>query len=198
MNEHHTTTAIDNYRDSPLRGAINNATARMKWVAAYLNDVDTIPVASALEGLAAIKQLRRWVRNIEQTFTLAATAEMAETGTEEYTGTNDDGEAFTVHLRESSWRTGWNHDSLINELTDRYVETATIRHPDLSPETIRRISIEAISHLTGAGRIEWRSTVLRELGINPDEFSTRHSNGPSVDLRGDAAYTCRTRQKQRS
>lgn len=177
------TPIIDEYAPSPVRGKINTALNQIKWVLAYMHDVQEVRLPAALQALAAAKQLRRYARTLERVFDEAAVAEMHMSGVEHYAG-----EGFEATLYSGGDRKEWQHESLVNELADRFVNNHEGQFPDVSPRDLRRITQSAMNTLVDAGRIEWRSTSLRGMGVDPDEFSVKGPGNLSVRLEGEASY----------
>lgn len=181
---------IEDYGRSPVRGKINTALNQIKWVLAYMHDVQEVKLPAALQMLAAAKQLRRYARALEKCADEAAVAEMQLTETPHYAG-----EGFEAVLRDGGNRSDWQHESLVNEIADRYVAKAHSRTPDVSKRDFRRIAQGAMNELMTAGRVEWRSTSLRKMGVDPDEFSIRTTGAQSVELTGEASYVDADRLK---
>lgn len=174
---------IEDYGTSPVRGKVNTALNQIKWVLLYLHDVQEVRLPAALQMLAAAKQLRRYAHALEKTVDEAAVAEMQMSDTHHFAG-----EGFEATLRSGGTRKEWQHESLVNELADRFVTTNRDRFSSVSARDLRRIVQGSMNSLMAAGRVEWRSTSLREMGVDPDEFSVKPLGGLSVELTGEASY----------
>lgn len=174
---------IEDYGASPVRAKINTALNQIKWVLVYMHDVQEVKVPAALQALAAAKQLRRYASALERTFDEAAVAEMQMSGVEHFAG-----EGFEAILHTGGSRKEWQNESLVNELADRFVVTNRDRFGDVSGRDLRRIVQASMNQMVAAGRVEWRSTSLRGMGIDPDEFSVKTPGSLSVELTGEASY----------
>lgn len=169
---------------TPVKGRIANAQAQIRWCLGFLHDVQQMSPTAALDGLALAKKLRRYAAALERTFQSAAEAEMQSSGTRELQG-----DGFIGVLHTDGPRRDWRSESLVNEVADRYIADVRRAHPELPPAMVRKIALGAMNKLAEAGRIEWRSTSLREMGVDPDEFSRKEANTRmSVEMRGEAVY----------
>lgn len=174
---------IEDYGTSPVRGKINTALNQIKWVLAYMHDVQEVKLPAALQMLAAAKQLRRYAKALERTADEAAVAEMQMGDTDHYAG-----EGFEAILHSGDSRAEWQHESIVNEIADRFIVTNRDRFSGVSRRDLRRIVQGAMNELMAAGRVEWRSTSLRKMGVDPDEFSVKAPGTQSVELTGEASY----------
>ena len=174
---------IEDYGTSPIRGKVNSALNQIKWVLAYLHDVQEVKLPAALQMLASAKQLRRYARALERCADEAAVAEMQMSDVVHYAG-----EGFEASLHSGGARSEWQHESLVNEIADRYIVKNRDRFSEVSRRDLRRIVQGAMNELVSAGRVEWRSTSLRKMGVDPDEFSVKTLGALSVELTGEASY----------
>lgn len=174
---------IADYASSPVRGKITTALNQIKWALAYLHDVQEVKLPAALQMLAAAKQLRRYASALEQTVDTAAVAEMQMSGTGSYSG-----DGFDAVLHTGGDRKGWQHESLVNEVADRFIAMNRDRFSEVSGKDLRRIVQGSMNELMAAGRMEWRSTSLRKMGVDPDEFSVKTLGSLSLELTGEASY----------
>lgn len=174
---------IEDYGSSPVRGKINTALNQIKWVLAYMHDVQEVKLPAALQMLAAAKQLRRYASALERTVDESAVAEMQMSETKQFAG-----DGFEAVLHSGGDRKEWQHESLVNELADRFIAKNRDRFADVSGRDLRRIVQASMNELMAAGRIEWRSTSLRSMGVDPDEFSVKTLGSLSVELTGEASY----------
>lgn len=174
---------IEDYGTSPIRGKINTALNQIKWVLAYMHDVQEVKLPAALQMLAAAKQLRRYARALEKTVDEAAIAEMQMNETRHYAG-----EGFEALLHSGGARSEWQDESIVNEVADRFVVRSRDRFSEVSGRDLRRIAQGAMNELVFAGRVEWRSRALKKMDIDPDEFSVKLPGSMSVELTGEASY----------
>ena len=174
---------IADYASSPVRGKVTTALNQIKWVLAYMHDVQEVKLPAALQMLAAAKQLRRYASALEQTVDAAAVAEMQMSGMETFSG-----DGFDAKLHTGGDRKEWQHESVVNELADRFIATNRDRFPEVSGRDLRRIVQGSMNGLMAAGRMEWRSTSLRKMGVDPDEFSVKNLGALSLELTGEASY----------
>lgn len=156
-----------------------------------LDEVQDTTLEASLDGLALAKKLRRTAWGLEKRFEDAATAEMYHTGEPIHAG--DD---YVAVLRPGSDRKGWKHPEVMKALIETTVETMTERFPYLPESSVQAIVTEAMWTVHRSGRIEWRSTDLRNMGVNPDLFSTKTVESPSIDLRGPGSYDATPRRKR--
>lgn len=182
---------IEEYGTSSVRAKINGALNQIKWVLAYLHDVQEVKLPAALQLLAAAKQLRRFARALEKTADEAAVAEMQMSDTTYFAG-----EGFEAVLHDGSRRKEWQHESLANEVCDRAVSQLHSRFPEVPLRTLRKISQGVLNEVVAVGRVEWRSKALRDRGIDPDEFSVKVPGAASVELTGDASYADMTGSRE--
>lgn len=181
---------ITEYAATPVARHVTQATDRIKWCLSYLHDVQEMSPQSALDGLAAAKKLRRYANALENTFATAAEAEMLQGGVAAH-----EGDGYTAVLHTDSNRKDWRTDSLVNEVADRHLAVTKKTYPDIPASAQRRLILGSMAQLAKAGRIEWRSTALRDMGIDPDEFSRKdRGTRASIEMRGQATYTDPTNQ----
>lgn len=174
---------LEDYGTSPVRNKINHALNLIKWSLAFMHDVQEVELTAALQALAASKQLRRYAYTLERTFDEAAVAEMQMSDTQHFAG-----EGFEATLHSGGDRKEWQHESIVNELADRFIATNRDRFSDVSGRDLRRIVQASMNELMAAGRVEWRSTSLRSMGVDPDDFSVKTPGSLSVELTGEASY----------
>lgn len=182
---------IEDYGSSEVRAKINSALNQIKWALAYMREVQEVKLPAAMHMLAAVKQLRRFASSLERVVDEAALAEMQMEQVEYFAG-----EGFEAVLHQGGHRVEWQHESVLNELCDRFVSSHRDRFPDMPERTLRRVAQAAMEEVSAAGRVEWRSTSLRAQGIDPDEFSVKVPGAASVQLTGQASYADRPSQRQ--
>lgn len=175
---------LASYRGSFMQGRVANALQQVKACIAYLHDVQEMDLAAALHGLAAAKQLRRFVYSLEESFEIAALAEMESGNHDSYAGPG-----FTATVRTEGRRKEWQSESLVNELADRFVAETKGEYPGLAEADLRTITLKAMDKVVAAGRTQWRSGSLKQMGVDPDEFSTKAPGLPTaIELTGPATY----------
>lgn len=175
--------SLDSYRESVTRAKMTYVAALLRWVSAWLAEVQDMTLDAALDGLAHAKQVRRYAYAVEKVFEEAAIAEMHHAGQVMHVG-----EGYTAVMRPGGDRKGWKHDQVMTSLIDQTCQRMSERFPYLPPEALRAVVTESMWQVHKTGRIEWRSTDLRRNGVDPDEHSTRTPEAPTIDLRGEASY----------
>lgn len=176
--------ALQNYRETALRMKVQYATALIRWCLNWLNEVQDMTLAAALDGLAHTKRLRRFATALERVFEDAAIAEMSFQGVDGYVA---DGYVATLHSGNS--RRAWQHGPLMRELIEQTVERECRRFPQVDRKTVRTIVTESMWQVHNNGRVDWRATDLRRAGVDAGEFSEVTPGRASIELRGPAAYT---------
>ena len=184
--------SLDRYSGSILRMKMDYVAALLRWAHNWLNGVQDIPAAAAFEGLAHAKKVRRLAATIEDTFEEAAIAEMHHQDAYEYCA-----DGITAVLRPGADRKRWKHDAVMDALVHKTCGRLVDRFPYIPSETLNAIVVEAMWSVHKAGRVEWRSSDLRRAGIDPDRYSHRTSEKPTIDLRGNASYAATTRRRPR-
>lgn len=174
---------LTDYKNSVLRTKMAYVAALLRWASTWLAEVQDMTLDSAFEGLAHAKKVRRLASAVEKSFEEAAMAEMYHAGQPYYLG-----DGFTAVLRPGSDRKGWQHEKVMRALIERHVEKMQDRFPYVAESTLRAIVTESMWEVHKAGRIEWRSTDLRRAGVDPDLYSRRTEETPSIDMRGEATY----------
>lgn len=174
---------LTRYKDTVLRAKMHYVMLLLRWVNAWLHDIQDMSVEAALDGLAHAKKIRRYASAVESSFTEAATAEMMFAGVAAYQG-----DGYTATLHTGTIRRGWKNTELVQEIIEREVDRQHQAMPDVALKDLRRIVTQTVWRMHGLGRMEWRSTDLRRLGIHPDDFSESTPGPASVDLRGEASY----------
>ena len=174
---------LDSYRGSPLRAKIAYAEALLGWAETWLKNSHDMEGQAPFEGLAHAKRLRRMAHRIEVFFEEAAIAQLYHQEKAYAVG-----EGYTAVLRPPQERRGWDHAGVMTALIDAVTEQMTARHPSIPRRAAQQMITEAMWTVHKVGRIDWRSTDLREFGVDPDDFSTHTEVPARIDLRGDASY----------
>lgn len=189
-NEHFT---LWSYKDSMIRKKLAYTEALLGLVQSWLDNTHDMDGDASFDGLAHAKRIRRIAARIEDTFEEAAIAQMY----------HDDaaykiGDGYTAVLRPGQDRRGWDNEAVMASLIDSTVEHMGHRFPFVPSKVLRAIVTEAMWAVHKAGRVEWRSTDLRDHGVDPDEHSRHVTTKASIDLRGDASYIRRTKNRKRN
>lgn len=158
----------------------------------WLNEVQEMTPEAAFDGLAHAKKIRRTAKSIERTFEEAALAEMFHAGATSYTGTD-----YQAVIQRGRDRKNWKHPDVMDALIEANIERMQERFPYVPADLLRTLVTEAMWEVHKHGRIDWRSTDLRKSGINPDEFSERTQERPSIDLRGAGSYPTSAKRRPR-
>lgn len=184
---------LESYKASVLRTKMAYVHALLKWVAAYLGEVQDMEGGAAFDGLAHAKKIRRTAWGIEKTFEEAAIAEMFHAGTPIH-----EGDGYTAVMRPGQDRKGWKHPNVMQALIESTYQRMAERFPYVPEGILRAIVTESMWQVHKTGRIEWRSTDLRRAGIDPDAYSTKTPESPTIDLRGPASYADTPSTRRRS
>lgn len=171
------------YKNSVLRAKMAYVAALLRWASNWLAEVQDLSLEAAFEGLAHAKQVRRLASAVEKSFEEAAMAEMFHAEQPYYLG-----DGFTAVLRPGSDRKAWQHEKVMTALIEQHVEKMQDRFPYVPESTLRAVVTESMWEVHKAGRVEWRSTDLRRAGVDPDLYSKRTNEAPSIDMRGQATY----------
>lgn len=171
------------YASSFVRKRLSQAEAALKEAYAWLDNTDDFDGDSAFEGLAHIKRLRRLANRIEKTLEDGAIAQMHH-----YNQVYRIGDGYTAVLRPARERRGWDNAAVMADLEERVVEKVSSRNPAVAPSAVKAIVREAMWSVHKAGRIEWRSSDLRAIGLNPDSYSHHVSAPESLDMRGTRTH----------
>lgn len=179
------------YRATLLRIKLEYAHAIIRRCAAWLAEVQDMSPQAAFDGLAHLKRIRRTVKAIENTFEEAGIAEMHHQGTYAYRG-----EGYRAELCSGTDRKNWEHAGVMEELIDQTVAELHHKHPSVHEADLRSIVTAAIWTPHRMGRIQWRSTSLRQAGVDPDAYSETTRERPTIRLTGPASYaTVKTRPR---
>lgn len=174
---------LSSYKESILRAKMEYVHRLLRWAVKWLAEVQDMNMDTAFDGLAHAKKVRRTASAVERTFEEAALAEMFHSGQSIHVGNE-----YTAVLRSGRDRKGWKHDEVMTALIEATVERMQERFSYVPEKVLRAIVTESMWQVHKTGRVEWRSTDLRALGIDPDDYSTRTKERPTIDLRGEASY----------
>lgn len=192
MRQPHPPLFLKRYRESILHRKMEFAHAILRWAVNWLNEVQEMTPEAAFDGLAHSKRIRRTASGIEKTFEEAALAEMFHAGETCYTGTDY---RATMHLGRD--RKNWKHPEVMEALIESNIERMRERFPYVPDDLLRTLVTEAMWEVHKHGRIDWRSTDLRRSGIDPNQFSERTQERPTIDLRGAGAYPTSAKRRPR-
>lgn len=190
----HTSThaGAEPYSATALKHHLAHAEAHLKKAQALLEVTDDFAGDAPFDGLAHAKRLRRLSARIERLFTDAAIAQMHHDRKAYHVG-----RGYTAVLRPGEERRGWRDDEVMADLIAATVDRALARHPYLPPKAAKALLTEAMWTVYKAGRITWRSTSLRELGLDPDDYSHHAPTSPSLDMRGVSTHAPATPTRKR-
>lgn len=183
---------LERYRESALHRKMEFAHAILRWSVNWLNEVQEMTPAAAFDGLAHAKRIRRTATSIEKTFEEAALAEMFHADATAYTGAD-----YKAVMRSGRDRKNWKHPQVMEALIDANVTRMQDRFPYVPQELLRTLVTESMWEVHKHGRVEWRSTDLRRSGIDPDAFSERTQDRPTIELRGPGSYPTTARRRPR-
>lgn len=183
---------LEKYQGSILHRKMEFVHALLRWAVNWLNEVQEMTTESAFDGLAHAKQIRRTASSIEKTFEEAALAEMFHAGQSLYTGKD-----YQAIMRPGNDRKGWKHSQVMEALIDSNIKRMQERFPYVPESLLRALVTESMWEVHKHGRIEWRSTDLRKSGIDPNDFSSRTQERPTIDLRGKGSYPTSAKRRPR-
>lgn len=174
---------LERYRQSALHRKMEFAHALLRWAVNWLNEVQEMTPEAAFDGLAHAKKIRRTAKSIERTFEEAALAEMFHVGETRYVGSD-----YVATMQPGNDRKNWKHPDVMDALIEANISRMQDRFPYVPEDLLRALVTESMWEVHKHGRIAWRSTDLRKSGINPDEFSERTRENPTIELRGPGSY----------
>lgn len=183
---------LERYRESALHRKMDFVHAILRWAMNWLNEVQEMTPEAAFDGLAQAKRIRRTAKGIEKTFEEAALAEMFHAGATTYTGRD-----YQAVMQTGRDRKNWKHPDVMDALIAANVERMQERFPYVPADLVRTLVTESMWEVHKHGRIDWRSTDLRKSGINPDDFSERTQERPTIDLRGEGSYPTSAKRRPR-
>lgn len=174
---------FERFNGSILQGGISRAGALIRWAIKWVDGAHDVDLDAAAEALAAAKQLRRTAAHLEKALEEAMIAEMFHTGEATYRGRD-----FAAVLRPGTDRSQWKNAEVMEALIESTFARFQKRFPGFPPGILRAVIAESMWEVHKRGRIEWRSTDLREAGIDPDDFSVRSIEKPTIEMRGAGTY----------
>lgn len=175
---------LESFKASYLRLKLDYIQALLRWCQHWLNEVQDMSRDAAFDGLATAKRTRRLASSVEKTFEDIAIAAMYQDGEAIHQG-----DGYMAILRTGTERKAWKHAEVMTALVDATVQVMIDRHPYVPEKIMRAIVTESMWRVHKCGRVEWRATDLRSFGVDPDAYSTKSRDEPSLDLRGEASYT---------
>lgn len=176
--------ALTSYRSTILHIKLEYAHAIIRRAAAWLAEVQDMSPEAAFDGLAHVKRLRRSVKRIEETFEEAGIAEMYHRDQYRYRG-----QGYTAELCSGRDRKDWDTAGVMDELIEHTFTDLHHKHPSVHEADLRAIITATMWKPHRMGRIQWRSTSLRRIGIDPDDYSETTRESPTIRLTGPASYT---------
>lgn len=183
---------LERYRESALHRKMEFAHALLRWAVNWLNEVQEMTPGAAFDGLAHAKRIRRTALSIEKTFEEAALAEMIYADETRYVGKD-----YSAVMRLGRDRKNWKHPAVMDALIEAHMGRMKERFPYVPEGLLRTLVTESMWEVHKHGRIDWRSTDLRKSGLDPDEFSQRTQERPTVDLRGEGSYPISAKRRPR-
>lgn len=171
------------YKNSPLDRKMGYVHTLLRWALSWLNDVQEMSPEAAFDALAAAKRIRRTASALEKSLEEVALAEMFHAEATYYRGRD-----YTAVLRPGTDRKEWKHAEVMEALIDSTCVRFKERFPYVPDELLRTLVTESMWEVHKRGRVQWRSTDLRKAGVDPDDFSARTTENPSIDLRGAGSY----------
>lgn len=183
---------LERYRESVLHRKMEFAHAVLRWAVNWLNEVQEMTPEAAFDGLAHAKRIRRTAKGIEKTFEEIALAEMFHADATSYTSSD-----YRAVMQTGRDRKNWKHPEVMDALIETNIEKMKERFPYVPDGLLRTLVTESMWEVHKHGRIDWRSTDLRKSGLNPDEFSERTQERPTIDLRGPGSYPTSTKRRPR-
>lgn len=174
---------LDTFEGSEFKSRLDYIIGLTTWMREYLDSIDDVSMAAALDGLAHVKKARRSLNALERIFEEAALAAML---TEDVTTVSGDGYEAIRHSGDS--RKEWRSQDLAGDLVNTLASFQRRRHPEVDASVVNQITSETAWNLLAAGRIEWRTTVLPRYGINADDYCKREPGMASIEIKGQATY----------
>lgn len=175
--------ALTSYAASLLRKRFSQAESALKEAHAWIGNMQDSEGEAVFVALAHIKRVRRLSARVERSLEEAAIAQMHHDGQVYRVG-----DGYTAVLRPAQERRGWNNQAVMHDLEEAIIEKLTASNPAVPRSAVRAIAREALWSVHRAGRIEWRSTSLRDMGLDPDTYSTHVSVPESIDMRGTTTH----------
>lgn len=142
-----------------------------------------VSTKAMLDLLAKSKRARRAMKAVEHIVEDAAIAGMTIDGTQVL-----EGEDYTAVLHDGGTRKDWRTQDVTGMLVNRFGRALVKRFRHVPAKDVEAIVAEAIWNLASAARFAFRSTVLRRLDIDPNQYSRIEPNRATVELRGKGAY----------
>jgi hypothetical protein len=149
----------------------------------YIGSIDDFSTRGALDALAHVKKARRKMKGLELLLEDVAIAAMHHAELE-----NFDGDGYTAKLHPGGFRKKWRHTALVEDMTARIIKQRIKQYPSVDPEILARIVKQDIVLAYSVCRPDWRSTVLRRLGIEANDYSTKGPGQQSIEITGQATY----------
>lgn len=187
--KNHPPLRLSDFKASVVGMKLAYVAALLRWTSKWLAEVQDMSMDAAFDGLAQAKQIRRLASSVEKTFEEAAMAEMFHNAQSYHVGKD-----YLAFLRPGTSRKGWKHPQVMEALIEQTCARMQERFPYVPESTLQAIVTESMWQVHKVGRVEWRSTDLRKNGVDPNLYSTRSIEDPSIDLRGEGSYANITRR----
>lgn len=125
--------------------------------------LDTAEEIEALDALATVRKARQDLAQIEATIEARA-AQLMSGNTVEWPG-------GVAERRFGKDRKEWQHDELVRQVANLVaLDAATDKQSGETDDMLAALIQDAVAQFAATHRPDWRVTVLKKLGIDPDEF----------------------------
>lgn len=175
--------ALVSYNTSIMKSKLDFVIATVEAAKEFIGSLDDFSTRAALDALAHVKKTRRKLKGLELILEDIAIAAMHHASLE-----NFDGDGYTARLHPGGHRKGWRHTELINDVTEQTIKLRIKQYPGVDPEILTRIVKQDMTVAYSVSRPEWRTTVLRRLGIEANHYSTKGPGKQSIEITGQATY----------
>lgn len=176
-------SALDSYETSGMKTRFNFIIATVETAKDFIGTVDDFSIRAALDALAHVKKTRRKLKGLEKILEDIAIAAMLHAEVDTF-----DGDGYAAQLHKGGYRKAWRHTALVEDVVARTIKQRIKQYPDVDPEILERIVRQDIVLAYSVCRPEWRSTVLRRLGIEANDYSTKGPGQQSIEITGPATY----------
>lgn len=176
-------TSLASYSTSIMKSKLDFVIATVEAAKDFIGSLDDFSARAALDALAHVKKTRRKMKGLEVILEDIAIAAMLHADIE-----NFDGDGYTARLHPGGHRKGWRHTELINDVTERTIKQRIKQYPEVDPEILARIVKQDLIVAYSVSRPEWRTTVLRRLGVEANDYSTKGPGKQSIEITGQATY----------
>lgn len=175
--------SLVSYETSIMKSKLDFVIATIEAAKEFIGSLDDFSTRAALDALAHVKKTRRKMKGLEVILEDIAIAAMHHADLE-----NFDGDGYTARLHPGGYRKGWRHTELIEDVTAKTIKHRIKQYPDVDPEILARIVRQDMVLAYSVCRPDWRTTVLRRLGIEANHYSTKGPGKQSIEITGQATY----------